>query len=90
MNSGLLALAGLHQIPSPINSSPKSCESFMLPQQSTTPSPIRSPENNNNNHTSRNANAAATLSDISEDHDDIDIEDIKPIHKQENTVNAIN
>ncbi|CRK92966.1 CLUMA_CG006542, isoform A [Clunio marinus] len=94
MNSGLLALqvrslAGLqhHQLPSPMSSSPKSCDSVMIHQHSPTPSPIRSPENNNNNHTSRNFNAnMAASSDISED---IDIEDVKPIHKSTISPNVV-
>jgi hypothetical protein len=91
MNSGLLALqvrslAGLqhhHQLPSPMSSSPKSCDSSMMHQHSPTSSPIRSPESNNNNHNSRNFNSSVTQSsDMSEDH--IDIEDVKPIHKSSN------
>lgn len=87
MNSGLLAfqvrsLAGLqhHQLPSPMSSSPKSCDSTMIQHHSPSQSPIRSPESNNNNHNSRNFNSNMTASnDMSEDH--IDIEDVKPIHK---------
>lgn len=94
MNSGLLALqvrslAGLqhHQLPSPMSSSPKSCDSAMVHQQSPTPSPIRSPESNNNNHTSRNYNAnMAASSDMSED---IDIEDVKPFHKATVSPNVV-
>lgn len=92
--SGLLALqvrslAGLqhHKLPSPISSSPKSCDSTMIHQHSPTPSPIRSPENNNNNHTSRNFNSnMAPSSDMSED---IDIEDVKPIHKTNISPNVV-
>lgn len=94
MNSGLLALqvrslAGLqhHQLPSPMSSSPKSCDSVMIHQHSPSPSPIRSPESNNNNHTSRNFNAnMAASSDMSED---IDIEDVKPIHKANVSPNVV-
>ena len=94
MNSGLLALqvrslAGLqhHQLPSPLSSSPKSCDSAMIHQHSPTPSPIRSPESNNNNHTSRNFNSSmAPSSDMSED---IDIEDVKPIHKTNVSPNVV-
>lgn len=94
MNSGLLALqvrslAGLqhHQLPSPMSSSPKSCDSVMIHQHSPSPSPIRSPENNNNNHTSRNFNSNMTASsDISED---IDIEDVKPVHKTNVSPNVV-
>lgn len=93
MNSGLLALqvrslAGLqqhpphhhhhHQLPSPMSSSP---DSVMV--HSHTPSPIRSPVENNNNNSSRNFNSSVThsTSDMSED---IDIEDVKPMQNKNN------
>jgi len=98
MNSGLLALqvrslAGLqqhqqqqqqqhHQLPSPMSSSPKSCDSAMMIGTHHSPSPIRSPESNNNNCSSRNNNF--NNSHTPDMNEDIDIEDdIKPVQKAE-------
>ncbi|CAO1396351.1 unnamed protein product [Diamesa hyperborea] len=98
MNSGLLALqvrslAGLHQhhnhqhnhhqqLPSPMSSSPKSCDSLMITgnqHNSPSPSPIRSPHTeNNNNNSSRNNNFNSSLGHS--DNSNIDIEDTKPIY----------
>ena len=95
MNSGLLALqvrslAGLQQhhshhqqLPSPMSSSPKSCDSLMIngnQHHSPSPSPIRSPPHteNNNNNSSRNNNFNSSLGHS--DNSNIDIEDTKPIY----------